>query len=429
MSRLLDKPLKAFTIYALLLLGCSIPAYYKVVDYIWLDELDEQNEIVRRNIESGLQRYGADNDQLDGVLELWGRIQPWTRIVPVDAGAPGARDTVYTAVRPNQFDPDDQVDRFRVLASRIQVHGRTYQVEVATNVEEADETMLAIAAVAFVFFGLLVAGFIVLNRRIAKATWRPFRKTIENLKAFDLASRRAMLFEPSDIEEFDELHKVLDRLIQRNIATYEQQRVFIENAAHELQTPLAILKSKMELLLQNADLTSGQAEVLNAIDAPLTRMTRINKNLLLLAKIENSQFEERERLDLSILLEDCVALFADYMEDKALVLHTVSQGTLLVDSNRFLLETMLHNLLTNAIRHSPHGSVIAIELTPASILVSNPGTDGLDQSRLFERFSVAATASTSSGLGLAIVKEVCQQHGWRVEYAFADGRHNFKVAI
>jgi signal transduction histidine kinase len=429
MSRLLDKPIRAFTVYALLLLGCSIPAYYKVVDHIWLNELDEQNEIVRRNVESGLQRYGADNGQLDGVLELWCRIQPWTRITPVPSETATARDSVYTAMRPNHLDPDDREDRFRVLSSHIQANGRTYHVNVATNVEEADETILAIGAVAFIFFGLLVAGFIILNRRIAKATWRPFRKTIEHLKAFDLASRKAMPFEPTDIEEFEELHRVLQRLIERNISTYDQQRVFIENASHELQTPLAILKSKMELLLQNKDLTSDQAEILNAIEAPLTRMTRINKNLLLLAKIENSQFEGRERLDLSIVLEDCMALFADYMEEKALVPDVVSQGPLLVDSNRFLLETMVHNLLTNAIRHSPHRSHIGIELTRSSIMVSNPGAEGLDRSRLFERFSVSASESTSSGLGLAIVKEICQQNGWQAAYGFANGRHNFTVSF
>src|SRR5690606_20238110 len=136
------------------------------------------------------------------------------------------------------------------------INGKWYHLRIETNVEETDETMLAITIVTLLFFVLLVIGFIMLNRQIAKKIWQPFRNTLEKLKSFDLTTRQAVSFDQTDIEEFEELNQSLQKLINKNILVYTQQKIFIENASHELQTPLAVLKSKMNLLLQHKNITN-----------------------------------------------------------------------------------------------------------------------------------------------------------------------------
>lgn len=425
MSKLLNKPFKAFTIYALVILACSIPVYYLTVDFIWLHELDEHNLIIKKRIEKRFATIHFEQE-LTTILEAWNTLQPGTKLTPSKSFMPKS-NRVYTVTKENEYTEGYDIDRFRGLSAYIPINGKPYHLTIETNVEEANETMLAIAVVTFLFFFILVVGFIFLNRRIAKGVWQPFRNTLEKLKAFDLSSGKSLLLEKTNIEEFAELNQTLQKLIDRNISAYNQQKTFIENASHELQTPLAVLKSKMDLLLQNKDLSSGQSKILNAIQLPLARVSRINKNLLLLAKIENSQFAETENLNLSTVLDESTELLVDYIEDKKLCLdHQVTQA-FFISCNKFLLETLLNNLLINAIRHTPKNGSVNLEFADRTLFFKNTGTEPLQKQKLFERFAVSASGTTNSGLGLAIVKEICHRYQWQVDYTFSDNLHSFSV--
>ena len=274
MSKLLHKPFKAFTIYALIILACSIPVYYLVVDFIWLDELDEHNHIVKERIEYSFNNAQIEENELNSLLKNWGKLQPSTTLTPSDLSVPKP-DSTYTITKQNTYVEHNEIDRFRVLSSYISINGKLYHLQIETNIEEADETMLAIAIVTLLFFALLVIGFIFLNRRIAKQIWQPFRNTLKKLKSFDLTAQRAVSFDKTNIEEFEELNQSLQKLIDKNISVYSQQKTFIENASHELQTPLAVLKSKLDLLLQNKNITSEQAELLTAIYPRITQHIHI----------------------------------------------------------------------------------------------------------------------------------------------------------
>jgi signal transduction histidine kinase len=273
----------------------------------------------------------------------------------------------------------------------------------------------------------LVIGFILLNRQIAKQIWRPFRNTLEKLKSFDLTTQQTVSFDKTDIEEFAELNQSLQKLIDKNISVYSQQKTFIENASHELQTPLAVLKSKLNLLLQNKNITSEQAELLTAIDLPLSRMTRINKNLLLLAKIENNQFAEIETIELTEIINETLELLIDYTTTKQITIDKNLSEKLTLTCNKTLLEILVNNLLINAIIHNTEQGKIQISFSDKTLTVSNTGKTPLNNEKLFERFAVSSSQTTNSGLGLAIVKEICNRYQWKINYAFENNFHSFAV--
>jgi len=250
---------------------------------------------------------------------------------------------------------------------------------------------------------------------------------LTSLQQFDLSRDSKLEFTPTDIEEFHQLNVALDRLISQNIQVFQQQKLFIENASHELQTPLAVLKSKLEVLLQHSENTSEQLDILQALEAPVARMSRINKNLLLLARLENNQFAAVGTADLSRLITESIPLLSGYIEDKFLVLNIDLPPNFNVTANSFLLETLVNNLLTNSIRHTQARGSISISLKNDVLQVSNTGDDALESSRLFLRFAVSSATSASSGLGLAIVKEICSRYGWSLSYKFQDGNHCFSV--
>lgn len=426
MSKLLHKPFKAFTIYALIILACSIPVYYLVVDFIWLDELDEHNHIVKERIEYSFNNAQIEENELNSLLKNWGKLQPSTTLTPSDLSVPKP-DSTYTITKQNTYVEHNEIDRFRVLSSYISINGKLYHLQIETNIEEADETMLAIAIVTLLFFALLVIGFIFLNRRIAKQIWQPFRNTLKKLKSFDLTTQRAVSFDKTNIEEFEELNQSLQKLIDKNISVYSQQKTFIENASHELQTPLAVLKSKLDLLLQNKNITSEQAELLTAIDLPLSRITRINKNLLLLAKIENKQFAEVENIELTEVINETLELLSDYTTLKQISVDENFSEKLFLSCNKTLLEILVNNLLINAIVHNTEQGKIQISFSNKTLTISNTGKTALSNEKLFERFTISSSETANSGLGLAIVKEICNRYNWHIHYTFENNLHSFSV--
>lgn len=428
MTRLLQKPLKAFAIYSLVILLVSIPVYFLVVDYIWISELDENNWLTLQHTRENLQKKSYSEEELEKISSIWGDLHPGVSLIKLNE-RPNFQDSVFEAIRPNLFDVDDGEDRFRGLISYMELNGDYYRISVETNVEESDETVFGIAAVTLIFFILLVGGFMILNRLIASKTWKPFYQTLEQLKAFNLSKDQTINFPNSDILEFQEMNQSLKSLVGKNVDVYRLQKSFTENASHELQTPIALLKSKLDILLQERDLSPETLGLLEDIQAPLSRLSRINKNLLVLAKVENLQLSESEELDVMEFVQISHVLFEDYLEEKDIQLNIENQNSISVVSNSFLLETLIHNLFSNAIRHSSKGSSINIKLHNRVLSFSNSGENPLDSNRLFERFSSSTKSKVSSGLGLAIVKEIVSQNGWEIRYRFRNGFHSFELTF
>lgn len=422
MSKLLTKALKLFTLYALLVLIASIPVYYYVIDRIWLSELDENNQIVKERIEKGLREHPVNDAELSRVLESWNAIQPGTLITPATE-IQVRPDSIYSRLNKSKY--DKEVNRFRGLSAYIHLNGKPYHLITEVNVEEADETMTAIAFVTIVFVVLLVGGFVLLNRILAARLWQPFSNTLTKLKAFDLRNDKAIQFEKTDVVEFEELNSALDKLITGNITAYKQQKEFTENASHELQTPLAILKSKIDLLQQDNTLTGEQAERINALNIPLSQVSRINKNLLLLAKLENRQYADQELVNVTTLLNSTIDLLADSFTQKELTLNCTVEKSVQVTGNKELTGIMLTNLLVNALRHTTTGGQVTVNLTAHMFSIANDGTGPLKTEALFQRFKTTSAQMPNTGLGLAIVKEICNRYGWQIMYSYENNHHIF----
>jgi len=426
MNKLLTKALKAYTLFSLLILVISVPVYVLVVDHIWLSELDENNWLSLEHLKNRIESREYSPAEVAQINEIWGELQPGFSISKINSSHFLA-DSVYEVQRKNVFDLDDGEDRFRGLRSYFELQGQAYQITIETNVEEADETLLAIAVVTLIFFIMLILGFILINRRIARQTWQPFHRTLQSLRKFDLSQGQALSLEKSNIEEFQELNQSLEDLVTKNIKVYQHQKAFTENASHELQTPIALLKSRLDLLLQEKALSPALSQILSSIEAPLARLSRINKNLLLLAKVENQQYAEMELIKINAYLHSALTLFDDYINDKELTIELKFETELTIQAHSFLVETLIHNLLSNAIRHSVSGAKLEVEISENTLLVKNTGAIALDTKHLFERFSTASTEKVSSGLGLAIIKEIVNKYQWQVGYKFAASKHVFFI--
>lgn len=428
MNKLLNKSLKSFTIYALIVLAASVPAYLYLVDSIWLRELDEHNEIVADRMENELNKLQLSETELNQSIVLWNKIQPGTNLQKTNLDI-GRKDSTYTVLRKNPYVTHEDIDRFRGLLRVIEINGENYLLTVETNVEETEETVVAIAVLTFLFFLIMVVGFLILNRRLSVKLWQPFKNTLAKLKAFNLNSQSNISFEKSTILEFEELNVALNKLIEHTVSVYKSQKEFTENASHELQTPLAIIKNKLDILLQKEALTDRQYQIIEDINKALTRVSRINKNLLLLAKIENHQFDDSETINLSELTTECIEQLQEHFSNKDLNLKSSIDEDCVVTGNSILIEILINNLLLNSIRHNLLKGTVGVKLSKSGFIISNSGRAALEQEELFKRFKKASDESSGSGLGLAIVEQICKRHQWTIDYEFQQEKHTFKISF
>lgn len=427
MKNLLQKSLKQLSIFAFIVFVLSIPSYFLLVDWIWIKELDENNKLIAQRIENEFNSQKTADATIEQNIKFWNDIQPVSKIKSTTE--PLKKDSLYTIRRQNIYFNTESIDRFRGLMTNIKIKDKNYVLVVETNIEETEETVVYIASITLVFFLILVIGFWLLNRRMSKTIWLPFQDTLKKLKSFKLNSDSSPDFLQTDIKEFAELNTTLDKLLQHNIHTYNNQKEFTENASHELQTPLAILKNKIDLLLQSDDLTEKQYLIAEEMNKALIRSSRINKNLLLLAKIENSQFDDSDEVKFDEILIQSLETLQQHVIEKNIILKKSIENSVVVKGNNSLVEVLINNLLINAIRHSAMNGSILVKLSSNQFQVSNTGELSLDPHLLFKRFSRISNHPNGSGLGLSIVSEICKIHHWNIQYTFNDNYHNFIISF
>ncbi len=428
MKPLLSKTTRPFLVFVMIILVISIPVYYFVVDAIWQNELDEHNHIVAEKTGYEFNHMIASSEEIQQSITLWNRIQPGTDIEKI-LSDPLRKDSVFTTEKYKPFSADTTIERYRCLKKIISIKNQPYLFTIETNIEETESTVMIIGVITLFFFILIVTGLFILNRRLSKTIWRPFRGTLNQLKNFNLNTQTNIEFESTDTVEFEELNGSLRKLIAHNVSVYKTQKEFTENASHELQTPLAILKNKLDLLLQDENLTEKQYNIAEEMNKALTRSSRINKNLLLLAKIDNSQFDNSESIQFGEILRQSMHVFNEHFEQKNIsVLENISSGVE-ANGNFSLTEVLINNLILNAIRHTSRNGSICVKLTNSVFEVANSGTQELNAELLFKRFSKLSGDSRGSGLGLAIIREICKFHQWMIDYRFENNQHIFSVKL
>ncbi len=282
--------------------------------------------------------------------------------------------------------------------------------------------------IAFIMLLLLVAIAVTL-RFIASRLWKPFDETLRRLEAFRLEEGRVPDLPRTDVKEFDRLNRVLRTLMGNSVASYRSQREFTENASHELQTPLAVFQTKLDLLLQEPGLTQRQADLIQGLYDVSSRLARLNRNLLLLAKIDNRQFEQMEDIPLAGFLRAQMPFLKTVAGDIS-IYQAFDDSPLVVRANRTLLECLVNNLVVNAVRHNRPDGMLAITVVGRRLTVSNTSDEpALDERHIFNRFYRPQGSSKGNGLGLSIVKAICDYHGWRVAYRYDRPTHCFTVTF
>ncbi|MDD3064418.1 MAG: HAMP domain-containing sensor histidine kinase [Massilibacteroides sp.] len=220
----------------------------------------------------------------------------------------------------------------------------------------------------------------------------------------------------------------MNNLISDNLNSNKKQKEFIENASYELQTPLAVFKSQLDMLLQQSDLSQEQMDIIQSLYSVSSRMTRLNKNLLLLARINNDQYVNMEDINFVQTLYAQLLYLRERAESNGIKVNVEIENPLNIHDNRILVESLITNLIVNAIRHNVENWIINIRVANCGFEISNTGaTQTLDKGKVFRRFNRTSEEKEGNGLGLSIVHEICKMHDWKIQYEYKNNLHIFVV--
>ncbi len=322
----------------------------------------------------------------------------------------------------------EKYELYRQLTSVENLQNRTYRIVTRTSlVRNQDYILIITVSVGIVVLLLMITVYFV-NTHVMRKAWLPFNKNLQIVKNFSVEDNKPITLEKSGIDEFEELNESLTRLTDKIVSDFNNLKEFTENASHEMQTPLAIMQSKSEMLLQSDNLDADHIEHIRAIYTSVQRLSKLNKTLLLLSKIENNQFTEKETIDVNKSIEKQLEIFEDFIENKELELVMNTTMDVTIEANPLLFDMVISNLISNAIKHNLKGGNITISTTKLFVSVSNSGSPPtLDSTSLFERFKKESSSSNSFGLGLAIVKKVCDNYNWKITHSFAEDQHNISI--
>ena len=269
---------------------------------------------------------------------------------------------------------------------------------------------------------------ILVNNFVLKKTWNPFYQLLKYLNDFRLDRGAFRKLSETKIKEFSLLNESVQNLLKTNIDIYNSQKQFIENASHEVQTPLAIGINKLELLAGDENLSSEQIQKIGNIIEAFQRLSGLNKSLLLLSKIENKQFISVEQLNFDKIFSRIIHDFSDYTEYQKIKITYLKEDNWVFKMNKDLAEMLVMNLVKNAIIHNRQGGEILIRLSSSSFTIENTSNKPMmSADKLFERFNKKSKSKSSTGLGLAIVKAIADVSGLSVTYSY-NGRHVFQIS-
>lgn len=323
---------------------------------------------------------------------------------------------------------EKEKEPLRILEKVFFYKGDYFKLKLFVTLINRSELLQAILwEIVFVVLVLLLLTFLI-NRLILARIWSPFYKNLRELHKFRLDRDHDICFAPSSVLEFEELRSALDFLIRNNRKVYLSQKEFIENASHEIQTPLAIVNNKLTQLMQKPDLDEKEAKVLIEIEENLERLTRLNQSLLLLNKIEHQQYVECEKVVLSDVLLKNGKTFKEIAEHQDLKFTMTISSETVISMNPDLAEVLINNLLTNAIKHNIDSGFIVIELSGRGLVVSNSGKPlDLPIEEVFTRFSKRRSSRESNGLGLHIVKSICDLYKFALSYECEGNLHRIRM--
>jgi len=316
---------------------------------------------------------------------------------------------------------------YRKLDFSYAQNEQDYKVSILLSQSESDKLIMKIVIMNVGFAMLFFMIMFFVNRHSIKSALGVFYSTIRKLEDFEVNQTTTLSLDTAEIEEVKKLNQVFEKMSAQIRQDFISQKEYTENVSHELQTPLAIISSKADELMQADNLSKEQMEQLALLMETTNRLSKINQALIFLTKIDNRFYTEVSTSTINDLIKEKLSLFDDSIKEKNLRLELDLLDITHVYMNPYLAETLIINLIKNGIVHNENGGLLPISLNNKTLSVANSGSVlSFDEKDIFKRFTRSNENKKSLGIGLSIVQRICDLYAFNIAYSYAD-EHQFKI--
>lgn len=414
--KLFNRYTRINTLATILIFLLASIAYYFLLRFVIIGQLDDDLGIEQHEIEGYVTKFG----KLPDPIEVKDQVIRYVAIA-----GPTLKKPVYSTVPSAQ----DQQESMRQLQFELPLGNQWYQVIVGKDLERSRAIIHTVILISLGTILAILLTSLLINRMLIRSLWQPFYRTLEELRKYRIGQTGKPGFGTTDIDEFRSLNETVEQFVNLAESDFRRLKELTENASHELQTPLAVLRSKLDILIQEGDLSETQSRQVQHAYEAVHKLSRLNSALLLLSKIENRQFTASAPIRFDEAIAQKLEELSELFREKEFTI-TRQLEPVTVHMNVQLAEILLNNLFSNAIRHTPKNGVLDITLTSQECCISNTAQSGsLDATRIFNRFYKGGQASDEYGLGLSIVYQICQVSGFTVQYRYVDGQHQFRMLL
>ncbi len=303
-----------------------------------------------------------------------------------------------------------------------------YSINIFQVLDENQKLLDSIAFGMLILFLVLLSVSLIINYLISRKIFRPFFKAVSEAAAFNVLSDKSPELEETSITEFRQLNDVIEQMTTKMRKDYINLKEYNENFSHELQTPLAVIRSKLDILMQNKNLNKESINSIKSINEATSRLLKLNQGLLFISKIENQQFPETKEISLRKYVEQCLDNYAEITQLKGIRVELSLTDPGWVKMNEILTDVLISNLLSNAVRYNIDKGFIKCTLDSRSLTISNSGLPpDTDPEMFFVRFRKGSGQTNSVGLGLSIVKKIADHYGMKVSYICRGSVHEIKL--
>ena len=314
------------------------------------------------------------------------------------------------------------------MAGTVTYKKENYKVVITVSKESTQFLVQLILIITILLTIVLIVVLSIANRLLLNDLWQPFYRLLNQLKTFDISADSEMAVDQSKVDEFLELNNAMASMTSKAKSDYLHLKSFTENASHEMMTPIAVVNSKLDTLIQDETLNADQLTQITSIYTSMGKLSRLNQSLLLLVRIDNNLIKDDSLIDLKVSIDDKLQQFQELMQSKSIVA-SYRPSDKNIYASKYLIDILLNNLFSNAIRHNYNNGEIEIVLTDTQLIIKNTGQQlPLPEANIFERFQ-KGKHSEGTGLGLTLVKNICTHYRYKIKYVYADHWHIFTITF
>jgi signal transduction histidine kinase len=417
--KLLTRSTYYFLLFSILTMIIAGLTFYYTIRSIVYNQIDDSLETEKTIIQDQIE----DTDSIPDFASSFGHLIEVRLLNSPTIYSQIIKDTDIYDIKSESYLP------FRYISCSDNTPRNTgYIINIYQVVDEKKELLERIILGMFFLFLTLLLVSLIVNYLISKRIWNPFFETVNKAVNFNLLTDNPLELPETSINEFNQLNKIFEHMTRKMRTDYINLKEYNENASHEIQTPLAVIRSKMDMLMQNKNLKKSSRDLIKSVNEAITRLNKLNQGLLLISKIENLQFPETKEISLNDLIETCLDNYEEILQLKKIRIEKKISDLGLVQMNEILADIMISNLFSNAVRYNYDSGFIRCQLDNCCLTITNSGMPlNIDPAQLFNRFQKRTENPQSIGLGLSIVKKIVDYYKMHIEYTCIENIHEIKL--